>query len=194
MTVRLTLISPATNGALREVAFDDDSPLDTAGITRARAAAPALTAALGPATRAYSSPSVRCRHTAETLGLRAEPAAALAGCAMGRWTGRPLAAVAAEEEAALGSWLSDPAAAPHGGESLHELRIRVAAWLDGLRPDSGRVTAVAEPDVIRAALLHALAAPDEAALRMDVRPLTAVQLSGRARRWNLRVGGPLGLE
>ncbi|MFH9725713.1 histidine phosphatase family protein [Streptomyces sp. NPDC017254] len=188
MTVRLTLISPAASGALRDVAFDDDSPLDPAGIARARSVA----AAVDPSSRAYSSPSERCRRTAEALGLTAEPTVALAGCAMGRWRGQTLAAVAAAEEAAVGVWLSDPAAAPHGGESLRELRIRVGAWLDALRAGSGRVTAVAEPDVIRAALVHALGAPDEAARRLDVRPLTAVHLSGRAERWNLRVGDPLG--
>ncbi|MFD7962475.1 histidine phosphatase family protein [Streptomyces zaomyceticus] len=188
MTVRLTLISPAPSGALHDVAFDDDSPLDPAGIAGARAVA----SAVDPSSRAYSSPSARCRATAEALGLMARPEPELAGCAMGRWKGRSLATVAAAEESAVGVWLSDPAAAPHGGESLRDLRVRVGAWLDALLSGSGRVTAVAEPDVIRAALVHALGAPDEAALRLDVRPLTAVHLSGRAERWNLRVGGPLG--
>ncbi|MER5963459.1 histidine phosphatase family protein [Streptomyces sp. NPDC002057] len=188
MTVRLTLISPATNGALRDVGFDDDSPLDPSGI----AAAESLASAVDPSSRAYASPSARCRRTAEALGLRAEPVTELAGCAMGRWRGRLLASVAATEEAAVGVWLSDPAAAPHGGESLRELRVRVGAWLDGVRSGSGRVTVVAEPDVIRAATVHALGAPDETAWRLDVRPLAAVHLSGRAGRWNLRVGDPLG--
>ncbi|MGW1929576.1 hypothetical protein ACWCPG_09575, partial [Streptomyces sp. NPDC001919] len=56
----------------------------------------------------------------------------------------------------------------------------------------GRAQGSAEPDVIRAALVHALGAPDEAAGRLDVRPLTAVHLSGRAGRWNLSVGTLLG--
>lgn len=188
MTVRLTLISPATSEALREVRFDDDGPLDPAGIARAEAVA----SAVAPSPYAYTSPSRRCRGTAEALGLRAEPQDGLAGCAMGRWRGRTLEAVAAAEEAALSAWLSDPTAAPHGGESLRELRVRVGAWLDGLQDGSGRVTAVAEPDVIRAAMVHALAAPDAMARRLDVRPLTAVHLSGRAGRWNLRAGEPLG--
>ncbi|MFC9793417.1 histidine phosphatase family protein [Streptomyces sp. NPDC057695] len=188
MTVRLTLISPATSGAPRDVAFGDDRPLDPGGVARAASAA----SAVDPSARAYSSPSARCRGTAEALGLSAEAVPALAGCAMGRWRGRTLAAVAAAEEAALGVWLSDPTAAPHGGESARELRLRVGGWLDALRDGSGRVTVVAEPDVIRAALVHALGAPDEAAGRLDVRSLTAVHLSGRAGRWNLGVGTPLG--
>ncbi|MFF8376065.1 histidine phosphatase family protein [Streptomyces sp. NPDC015661] len=190
MTVRLTLISPAANEALREVRFDDDGPLDPAGIALAEAVA----SAVGPSPRAYSSPSLRCRGTAEALGLSAEPVEALAGCAMGRWRGRSLAAVASAEEAEVSAWLSDPTAAPHGGESLRDLRVRVGTWLDGLQEGSGRVTAVAEPDVIRAAMVHALAAPDSTAWRLDVRPLTAVHLSGRAGRWNLRAGEPLGRQ
>ncbi|MEU1230669.1 histidine phosphatase family protein [Streptomyces sp. NPDC005828] len=188
MTLRLTLISPATSEALREVRFDDDGPLDPAGIARAEAVA----SALDPSPRAYTSPSPRCRGTARALGLLAEPLDALAGCAMGRWRGQTLEAVAAAEEAGVSAWLSDPAAAPHGGESLRDLRVRVGAWLDGLTAGSGRVTAVAEPDVIRAAMVHALAAPDVTAWRLDVRPLTAVHLTGRAGRWNLRAGESVG--
>ncbi|MER7953037.1 histidine phosphatase family protein [Streptomyces sp. NPDC096079] len=187
MTVRLTLISPATSEALREVRFDDDGPLDPAGVARAEAVA----GSLGPVPHAYSSPSPRCRRTARALGLAAEPVDALAGCAMGRWRGRTLEAVVAAEEAAVAAWLSDPAAAPHGGESLRELRVRVGAWIDGLGDGVGRVTAVVEPDVVRAATVHALAAPDAMAWRLDVRPLAAVHLTGRAGRWNLRAGEPL---
>ncbi|KOX36371.1 MULTISPECIES: histidine phosphatase family protein [unclassified Streptomyces] len=187
MTVRLTLVPPATSDALREVRFDDDGPLDPAGLARAEA----LAAVVAPATRAYASPSARCLGTARALGLRAGPVAALAGCAMGRWRGRTLDDVAAAEEAALAAWLSDPEAAPHGGESLRDLRVRVGAWLDALREGSGRVTAVVEPDVVRAATVHALGVPDAVARRLDVRPLTAVHLSGRTGRWNLRVGEPL---
>ncbi|MGR4880784.1 histidine phosphatase family protein [Streptomyces sp. LARHCF249] len=187
MTVRLTLISPATSEALREVRFDDESPLDPAGLARAEAAA----AATVPAARAYTSPSLRCRQTAQALGLRPEPSADLAGCAMGRWRGRTLDAVAAAEEEAVAAWLTDPAAAPHGGESLREVRLRVGAWLDTLPDRSGHITAVAEPDVIRAAVVHALAAADETFWRIDVRPLTATHLTGRAHRWNLRIGSTL---
>ncbi len=187
MTVRLTLISPATSEALRDFRFDDGSPLDPAGTARAEAAAAAVTR---PA-RSYTSPSLRCRQTARSLGLLPQPAPALAGCDMGRWRGRTLDAVAAAEEEAVAAWLSDPKAAPHGGESLRDVRTRVGTWLDTLPDPTGPITAVAEPDVIRAAVIHALAAPDEMFWRMDVRPLTAVHLTGRAHRWNLRMGSTL---
>ncbi|MGW7366285.1 histidine phosphatase family protein [Streptomyces sp. NPDC054841] len=187
MTVRVTLISPATSEALRDVRFDDDSSLDPAGIARAEAAA----GALAPASHAYTSPSLRCRRTAQALGLDAEPLTDLAACAMGRWRGQTLDAVAAAEEEAVALWLGDPTAAPHGGESLRDVRIRVGAWLDTLHSRAGRIVTVAEPDVIRAAVIHALSAPDQTFWRLDVRPLTATELSGRAQRWNLRSGRPL---
>lgn len=187
MTVRITLISPATNEALREVRFDDNSPLDPVGLARAEAAA----SALAPTPRAYTSPSPRCRQTAQALGLVAEPVAALAACHMGRWQGRTLTEVAGTEEAALAAWLSDPTASPHGGESLRDLRVRTAGWLDSLHDGTGRVIAVTEPDVIRAAVIHALSAPDHAFWRLDIRPLTATDLSGRAERWNVTAGRAL---
>lgn len=187
MTVRVTLISPATSAALREVRFDDDSPLDPAGIARAEAAA----SAIAPAAHAYASPTLRCRRTAQALGLDAEPLASLAACDMGRWRGQTLDAVAAAEEEAVAVWLGNPTAAPHGGESLQDVRIRVGAWLDTLHSRAGRIVAVAEPDVVRAAVIHALSAPEQAFWRLDVRPLTATELSGRSQRWNLRSGSTL---
>ncbi|MFC5802599.1 histidine phosphatase family protein [Streptomyces formicae] len=187
MTVRVTLISPATSEALRDVRFDDDGPLDPAGIARAEAVANTL----APAAYAYTSPSLRCRRTARALGLDAEPLAELAACDMGRWRGRTLDAVASAEGQAVATWLADPASAPHGGESMLDVRTRVGTWLDTLHTRTGRVIAVTEPDVVRAALLHALSAPAQTFWRLDVRPLTATELSGRAERWNLRCGSPL---
>ncbi|AXI80333.1 histidine phosphatase family protein [Peterkaempfera bronchialis] len=202
MTVRVIFISAAGSAALREARFDDGGPLDAAGLRRARTAA----GTLPPARRSYASPTARCRETAEALGLAAEPVPALGGCAMGRWRGRRLDEVMAAEPEAVAGWLSDPSCAPHGGESLLELHTRVAGWLDALpgsglagsgqadsgQAGSGRVVVVAEPDVVRAALVHALGAPPQVFWRLDVPPLTATELSGRDGRWNLRCGTPLG--
>ncbi|MFJ2676158.1 histidine phosphatase family protein [Streptomyces sp. NPDC087525] len=252
MTTRLMLISPAMNAALREARFPHtDEPaatgtgpggeamtppggdeLDALGLRQAEAVREHF-----PATATvYVSPSPRCRRTAGALGLDARTLPALAPCAMGRWQGRTLDEVAAAEPAALASWLSDPASAPHGGESLLELLARTAHWLDtlgdgdgapaeggttgkstaGKRTDEngttgkstagkrtggngtpgngtpgGRLIAVVEPDIVRACAVHALGAPPAAFWRIDVRPLTATELSGRAGRWNLLSGRPL---
>ncbi|MFF4700473.1 histidine phosphatase family protein [Streptomyces chattanoogensis] len=186
MTTRVMLISPAAGLAQREVRFDDDGPLGEAGARRARAMAGSWPAA----DRIVISPSVRCRRTAEELGLPADPAPEPGppGCAMGRWRGRTLAEVAGTEAEAVSAWLSDPGFAGHGGESLHELCVRTEAWLADLAATSGRVLAVVEVDVVRAAVVAALGVPAETFWRLDVPPLTVTELSGRGGRWNLGLG------
>ncbi|MFJ5227784.1 histidine phosphatase family protein [Streptomyces sp. NPDC088400] len=227
MTTRVMFISPAMSTALREARFEGfeggDDALDPAGLRQAEAARDAVrdlvpdagpdplrtTRTTSPRTTArYVSPSPRCRRTAEVLGLDAHPLAGLAPCAMGRWQGRTLDDVAAAEPESVAAWLSDPAAAPHGGESLLALHTRVGHWLDSLSSEldslsaeknsaeksthsTRRVVAVAEPDIIRAAAVHALGATPQAFWRIDVRPLTVTELSGRDGRWNLLSGRPL---
>jgi broad specificity phosphatase PhoE len=184
------LISPAINAALREARFDDGCSLDAAGLRLARAAAGTLPAA----ERAWVSPTVRCRETAGALGLDAVPAPELAGLDAGRWTGATLAEVGAAEPQALASWLADPGSAPHGGESVRAVCDRVAGWLETAAGMAGRTVAVVEPEVVRAAVVRALGAPESAFWRTDVPPLAAVELSGRSGRWNVRIGRPLGAE
>ncbi|MFE7536232.1 histidine phosphatase family protein [Streptomyces rhizosphaericola] len=133
MTVRVTLVSPALNAALREARFDGDAPLDRAGERAARAAA----SAVPRAGLVLNGPSLRCRETAAALGLAARPEPALTGWDLGRWSGRRLDEVGAAEPAAVAAWVGDPSAAPHGGESLRELVERVGGWLDGVG-DEGR--------------------------------------------------------
>ncbi|WP_405386454.1 histidine phosphatase family protein [Streptomyces sp. NBC_01102] len=198
MTVRVMLISPAMNSALRDARFEADAPLDEAG---ARSAAAAAAAGAVPAAdhRAHG-PSVPCRQTAEALGLAgttgpAEPAlpeSALRDWDMGRWRGRRLSEVSAAEPDAVAAWLTDPSAAPHGGESLLDLTTRVGTLLDSPAWGVGRRLAVVEPAVVRAAMVHALGLPMETFWRLDVAPLTLTELSGRSGRWNLRCGRPLG--
>ncbi|MEU5052851.1 histidine phosphatase family protein [Streptomyces sp. NPDC021096] len=189
MTVRVMLISPAPGPALRAARFDDDTPLDEAGTRLARAAAGSLPGGA----RAFTAPSERCRQTASALGLDADPAPGLRDLEVGRWRGRSLEELAAGEPEAVGAWLADPGAAPHGGESVLALIARVGGWLDGLADGGGggRVLAVADPSVVRAAAVHALALPPAVFWRLDVAPLTLTELTGRAGRWNLRCGRPL---
>ncbi|MGC4925150.1 histidine phosphatase family protein [Streptomyces sp. DT117] len=211
MTVRVMLVSPAMNAALREARFDGDAPLDRAGERSARAAA----GAVPRSGTVLSGPSERCLGTAAALGLAARAEPALTGWDLGRWSGRRLDEVGAAEPDAVAAWIGDPSAAPHGGESLRALLERVGGWLDGTgagdtlgtgngtgaadRRDAGdgpgagdgSVLAVAEPAVVRAAVVHALALPVEAFWRLDVAPLVLTELSGRSGRWNVRLGRPL---
>ncbi|MFE5073902.1 histidine phosphatase family protein [Streptomyces halstedii] len=187
MTSRLVLFSPAPSAALRQARFDADGPIDEAGAAQARAAA----ATLPRAARVAVSPGARCRGTAAELGLRAGEFPAPAALDVGRWRGRTLDEVTAAEPEAVARWLTDPASAPHGGETVRDLCVRVGAWLDTVARSDGRTLAVVEPEVVRAAVLHALGLPETVFWRLDVPPLTATELSGRAGRWNLRLGRPL---
>src|SRR6185437_2451094 len=99
-------------------------------------------------TRALTGPELRTRQTAQLLGLdaRVEPLLADLDCA--RWQGQTLESLPAES---LQDWLTDPAAAPHGGESIVDLIARVAGWLESLETRDSQVVAVTHPAVIRAA-------------------------------------------
>ncbi|MFJ7071196.1 histidine phosphatase family protein [Streptomyces sp. NPDC098781] len=187
MASRIMLISPATSRSLRQARFDDGVGIDDAGTARARAAAGALPSG----GRVVASGSVRCGETAVALGLHGEEVADLAPLDVGRWRGLVLDEVAAAEPESMARWLSDPACAPHGGESVEDVCARVGRWLDAGRETDGRVLAVVEPEVVRAAVVHALRLPSAAFWRLDVPPLTATELSGRSGRWNLRLGRPL---
>ncbi|MCD9141045.1 histidine phosphatase family protein [Streptomyces albireticuli] len=185
MTVRVTLISAVAGVAAREARFGDGPP-DEAALRRAAEAAGGLPAA----SRVFSAPSARCRATCAALGVTPDGAAPY-DLDPGRWRGRSLAEVGAEEPGAVARWLSDPAAAPPGGESVLDVVARVGGWLDSLVEEGGRVLAVVEPAVVRAAVVHGLGLPAGAFWRLDVRPLVRTELSGRAGRWNLRCGSPL---
>ncbi|GHH71109.1 phosphoglycerate mutase [Streptosporangium violaceochromogenes] len=175
---RLLLVCHASTPATARAAFPGDEPLDARGLRRA--AGPAPPVGPGPAVCAVER---RCVQTARALGLRPVPDRLLADCDYGRWSGRTLAQVEAAEPEALVAWLTDPAAAPHGGESITALLARVAGWLSLRAP--GRIVAVTHPSVIRAAVVHALGAPAQAFWRVDVAPLARVALTGRGGRWRL---------
>ena len=91
----------------------------------------------------------------------------------------------AEEPDDVAAWLRDPAAAPHGGESLIALIERVATWLDAQAATPGRIVAVTHASVIRAAIVHAMGAAPRCFWRIDVAPLSFTRLSANNGRWTL---------
>ncbi|MEU3629139.1 histidine phosphatase family protein [Streptomyces fradiae] len=167
----------------RDVRFGE-VPLDERALRQAGEVA----AALPRASLHYLAPSERCEKTVRALRwdvVTVEPA--LRDMDMGRWAGRTLGEVAEGESDGLAAWTTDPEAAPHGGESVSQVCERVAVWLDGLPVDAGRVLAVAEQSVVRAAVVGALGMPRALFWRIDVPPLAAVHLTCRNGRWNLRM-------
>ncbi|MFH8571108.1 histidine phosphatase family protein [Streptomyces sp. NPDC017993] len=189
MHVRLTLLAAARSSSLLETRFDDDRPLGAAGWHEAERAAPVL-CRLAAAELRYRSPSERCRETGDALGLSPLAQPALRDCDMGRWRGRTLGEVTVAEPRAVDAWLADPRSAPHGGESLLAFITRVGEWLDTRPVEEGSgLLAVADPGVVRAALVYALQAPPHSYWHIDVQPLSVTTLTGRAGMWSLRLGG-----
>lgn len=184
----VTLIAAARSTSLLDTRFGDDRPLDAAGWHAVERAVPAL-APLAAAELRYCSPTPCARQTGDVLGLAPLSQVALRDCDMGRWRGMTLQEVTAREPAVVNAWLADPRSAPHGGEPLVAFVSRVGGWLD-TRPAGadGRIVAVTEPSVIRAAMLYALKAPPHSYWRTEVHPLSVVSLSGGGGRWNLRLG------
>lgn len=185
MTPRLTLFCHASTEALRRAAFAADEPLDERGAAEAAAAAGSLRSA----DRSWTSPALRARQTATALRLSATVDPALRDCDFGRWTGHRLADLQAQEPDAVASWIAEPAAAPHGGESILDVLQRVAAWLDERCRDTGHGIAVTHPAVIRAAVIHVMGAPPESLWRIDVEPLSYTDLRRNGVRWTLRSTG-----
>ncbi len=180
---RLLLVRHAATTATRALAFPADEGLDARGLEEAATLADRLPVA---AFDVLSSPALRCRQTAAAAGL--EPFATdprVAECDFGTWAGRTLEDVHAADPAAATAWMTDPGAAPHGGESLARFAARVAGWLDAQARGGGRVVAVTHGGVVKAAVVHALGAPLEAFWRIDVAPLAITELHAHEGRWTL---------
>lgn len=100
--------------------------------------------------------------------------------------------IQATEPENLTAWMTDATAAPHGGESFSALSERAGLWMNCRLGDSGHTIAITHASVIRAALLHVLQAPLSTFWKIDVEPLSIVQMSGDGRRWALRLTGRAG--
>lgn len=175
------LVRHARTAAVHRAAFPLDEPLDERGRADAAALAGTLTTP-----EVLCSPSRRARETCAALGLDAPTEdAALAECDFGAWAGRTLAEVHAEDPGGVAAWMTDPDAAPHGGESLREFTARVAGWMAGQAARDGGAVAVTHGGVVKAAVAHALGAPVQATWRIDVAPLRTTELHAHDERWTV---------
>src|SRR5579859_2951212 len=105
---RLSLICAAGPIGLPAGTFPIDEPADLAGF----APEPA------PMAHLLTAPERRARQTAAVLGPGAIVEPALQDCDYGTWRGRSLGEIGATDPVGAAAWIADPAAAPHGGESL----------------------------------------------------------------------------
>ena len=185
MPGRLTLICHGATAATRVSAFPLDEALEDGAVDQARMLSPALRRW----DRAVTSPALGARQTADALSLDASVRPALRDCDYGHWRGRRLADIQAAHPAELATWLSDLGAAPHGGESRLAVMLRVSDWVAYRLHDDGHKIAVTHAAVVRAAVIGVLGAPPEAFWRIDVAPMSVVDLRSDKRRWILRVPG-----
>jgi broad specificity phosphatase PhoE len=181
----LRLVASAPTPALRRAVFGGDEDLDEGGLRAALAlrSEPIIGDTL-------SSPARAAVQTARAGGREPAVEPALADCAYGRWEGRSLADVIDAEPDAVQWWLTDPSAAPHGGESFADVVARVGAWLDARAGEHRRIVGFTHATVVRAALVHALGVPIAAHRQIDVAPLSFTRLRTRSGRWSLHLAGP----
>jgi broad specificity phosphatase PhoE len=182
---RITFITHAATGI-----FPADEGLDDATV----ATLTAMSWEPPSVQRNWVSPEGRVLQTAESLGLESLVATELRECGFGIWAGRSLEQVFVENPSGASAWLVDLGATPHGGESYRQLIRRVGLWMEG-QHGSGHAIVVTHASIVRAAILHALNAPEEAFRRVEVAPLTVTDLRLNGAHWQVRAAGvPLALH
>lgn len=185
MLVRLTMICNGATTATRHGSFPSDEPLEP----RAPTLAKAMRGTLRRADRVWTSPALRSRQTAEALSLSASVEPLLADQDHGRWAGKSFDDVQSEQPEGIVAWLTDPDAAPHGGESLADVARRASGLMERLIAERGHTVVVTHASVIRCAIVHVLGAPLDACRKIDVEPLSMTDFRSDGRRWLLRACG-----
>lgn len=178
---RLTLICHARTIAQKLARFPTDEPVENLAVP-----SDAFRARLAVTRRLVCAPELRAQQTAAWFGVDAQIDQALRDCDWGRWHGQSIKDLQANENQALQAWLTDPEAAPHGGESVRQLTQRVAKWLDTIAATPGHVVAVTHPFVMRAALMQVL--QGAAFNAIDIEPLAMIDLRFNGI-WRLRLPG-----
>lgn len=181
MTIRLTFLCAPGGDA---TPFLGDVPLSDRSLCEAGV----VGAGLPSHELVVRAPSIRCSQTADAFGVVAASEPALRDLDLGAWCGRTVDDVAATDPDGFAVWLTDPDVAPHEGESVRQLCRRIATWLSNVAPDTGHVLAITEAAVVRAALVHALAAPARAFWHFAAPPLSTVSLTWRGGCWDVRFG------
>lgn len=186
MTTRLTLFCHASTEATRAARFPADEGLDAKGESELSGVAPAWRPIVERAGRRLTAPALRARQTAAALQGEFVEDPRLRDHDYGSWTGLSLVEAEARDPQRAVNWIADPASAPHGGERLVDLLERVAEFMVTTAARGGRVAAVTHAAVIRAAIVHTVAASPSGFWHIEVPPLSRVDLSHDGRRWSLR--------
>jgi len=176
---RLTLICHAITPLQKQGRFSDDESvtMDWQG------AALSLAGRYKQQARLVCGPEVRARQTGGLFGNNAQVEPALRDLDVGIWKGQAIGQLDSET---LNTWATDSTSAAHGGESVGQLCMRVGQWLKSLETQPGHVIAVTHPFVIRAAMLYVMQLPVLMFYRIDVEPLSSVELRFNGY-WRLRL-------
>ena len=183
--VRLTLVSHAMTDAMSDGRFPQDESLNSLGQRQCAEQTHRSPTRRDLRDLCVCSPEERTRQTAELLGLDVAIEPRLADLDYGVWRGASLSNVCLDE---LALFHTDPASAPHGGESVVELIARVGEWMNEISARPQRITAVTHPAVIRAAILVALDATPKSFWRIDIDPASCAVLHFRDHAWTFRPG------
>lgn len=183
-TTRLLLISHALTEAVRTAAFPSDESIL---LKENNLEAAKHLKGLGEFDQLWIGPERRTHETAVALEFAIPPVIDqdLRDCNYGRWIGRRFDDVQNKEPEAIHSWLTEPNAAPHGGESISELIKRVSAWMERISKDGKRIVAITHPSVIRAAIVYSIEAPPQSFWRINLEPLSFTDLRWHGH-WTLR--------
>jgi alpha-ribazole phosphatase len=156
-----------------------DPPLDATGRAQASAVAAAL-APLPRGTRIISSPLRRARESASLIAREGpvEIDERWVELDYGEYESTPIVDVPEETWA---RWRSDSTFAPHGGESIRSLGVRVAAACAEVLPDMDQrdVIVVTHVSPVKAAVAWALGVGDEIAWRSFVTPGSITRIGAR---------------
>lgn len=170
---------------MKSAGFPADEPL-LAGET---AAAMPLKPMIPHAHAVLSAPELRARQTAAALAADFSIDSAFRDIDYGRWSGKSMAAVQADEPEALMAWISDIEAAPPGGESVAAMMARITLRLTQQMSAGGHAVVVTHPAIVRAAVVSVLDAPGRSFWKIDVQPWSMTELTSDGRRWALRSFG-----
>lgn len=157
-----------------------DEPLDEVGREQARRLAARLVPILGDDDLVISSPLVRARDTAATLGREVRIDEEWIEMSYGVFDGVPQGDVSPE---VWSQWRNDPWFAPDGGESLAAVTERVHRACDELRETAldRRIVVVSHVSPIKAAIAWALGTDPSTSWRMhlDTAAVTRISVTSR---------------
>lgn len=165
----MLVITAGRTGPNRSVRFGGDLPLDDRG--RRDSVALGTELILGSSETVVCGPERASRETGDLL-IRGEVVVdeRLRTLDVGDWDGRPPEEISPDE---LGAWFSDPAARPHGGETIAEFVDRIGRWRVAMR-------ALPAACVVAMPVAQALLATDaDHYFATEVRPATVYEVAAR---------------